>query len=244
MTSCKNCDTPLEGRYCPRCGQRDIELERPLPELLGEVLRETLDVDGRAARTLWTLIRHPGVLTSEYLEGRRKRFSPPFRLYLIISVVFFVLTAWVAGQGILLGEGQTLEVDAPGQARLFANYVPRLMFILLPVFALILKAAFRQRLYFDHLIHALHIHSALFIVLMLMLPLEQAATRSVLAMVTQLALFAYLLSMFVISLRHVYRVSWFEAAIKSLFIMIGYMALVAGVFEAASQFTMPESAWF
>lgn len=58
---------------------------------------------------------------------------------------------------------------------------------------------------------------------MLMLPLEQAATRSVLAMVTQLALFAYLLAMFVISLRHVYRVSWLEAA---------------------SQFTMPESVWF
>ena len=242
MRPCKNCGTPLEARYCPECGQRDIDLERPLPELLGEALRETLDVDGRAARTLWTLIRRPGLLTSEYLAGRRRRYSPPFRLYLIISLLFFVLTAWVAGQGILLDEGQTLEVDAAGQARLFADYVPRLMFILLPVFALFLKVAFRQRLYFDHLIHALHLHSALFIVLMLMLHLERVAAQSVMAMIVQLALFAYLLAFFIISVRHVYRVSWPMATVKSFAIMLGYMALVAGVFEAASQFTMPDSA--
>lgn len=242
MMFCKNCDTPLEARYCPQCGQRNIELDRPLLELLGEALRETLDVDGRVARTLWTLIRRPGVLTSEFLAGRRRRYSPPFRLYLIISLLFFVLTAWVAGQGILLDEGQTLEVDAPGQARLFADYVPRLMFILLPVFALFLKGAFRQRLYFDHLIHALHLHSALFIFLMLMLPLERAATHSLFAMIIQLVLFAYLLTIFIISVRHVYRISWPMATIKSLVIMIGYMALVAAVFEATSQFAMPDSA--
>ncbi|MEJ2255438.1 MAG: DUF3667 domain-containing protein [Woeseiaceae bacterium] len=242
MPACKNCDTPLENRYCPQCGQRDIELDRPLPELLGQALRETLDVDGRAARTVWTLIRRPGVLTSEYLAGRRRRYSPPFRLYLIISLLFFVLTAWVAGQGILLDDGQTLEVDAPGQARLFADYVPRLMFILLPVFALFLKVAFRKRLYFDHLIHSLHLHSALFITLMLMLPLERAAAQSMVAMIFQLALFAYLLTVFVMSVRHVYRVSWPIATIKSFCVMILYMALVAAVFEAASPFAMPGSA--
>ena len=159
MTRCKNCDTPLDTNFCPQCGQKNIDLERPLPEILGEVVRETIDVDGRATRTLWTLIRRPGVLTSEFLSGRRRIYSPPLRLYLVISVLFFVLTVWVAEKGILLGEDQTLEADAVGQARLFADYVPRLMFILLPV-ALLLKAAFRQRLYFHHLIHSLHLHSA------------------------------------------------------------------------------------
>jgi hypothetical protein len=242
MSSCKNCGTPLEARYCHECGQRDIDLQRPLPELLGEALRETLDVDGRLARTLWTLLRRPGLVTSEYLAGRRRHYSPPFRLYLVISLLFFLLTAWVAGQGILLDEGQTLQRDAPGQVRLFADYAPRLMFLLVPVFALFLKVAFRRRLYFDHLIHALHLHCALFIFLMLMLPLEQAAARSVFAMIVQLALFAYLLAIFVISVRQVYGGNWPKATVKSFAIMLGYMALVAGVFEAASQFTMPDSA--
>ena len=242
MTRCRNCDTVIEARFCPQCGQKDIDLERPLPELLGAAVRDAFDVDGRAVRTLWTLMRRPGVLTSEFLAGRRRLYSPPFRLYLIISVLFFVLTAWIAGQGILLSEGQTLEADAAGQARLFADYVPRLMFVLLPAFALLLKIAFRQRLYFDHLIHSLHLHSAAYIVLALMLPLEEVASRRDPAMVIQSVLFIYLLVSFVVSLHHVYRVGWPVAAGKAIGILLAYMILVAGSFEAVSIVMMPESA--
>ena len=242
MTRCRNCDSMLDSNFCSQCGQKDIDLERPLPELIGEVVRETFDVDGRALRTLWTLMRRPGVLTSEFLAGRRRLYSPPFRLYLVISVLFFVLTAWVAGQGILLDEGQTLETDAVGQARLFADYVPRLMVVLLPVFALLLKLAFRHRLYFDHLIHSLHLHSAAYIVLALLLPLEQAAAEFRLAMIAQLLLFVYLLAGFVISLHHVYRAGWLAALVKALVVLLAYITLLAGSFEAASSLTMPGSA--
>lgn len=242
MTLCKNCDAPIEANYCPQCGQKNIDLERPLPELLGAAVRETLDVDGRVIRTLWTQMRRPGVLTSEYLAGRRRLYSPPLRLYLVISVLFFVLAAWVAGQGALLNEDQSLDTDALGQARLFADWVPRLMFVLLPVFALILKAAFRQRLYFHHLIHALHLHSAAYIVLALMLPLEQAASRFWPAMIAQLVLFAYLLASFVISLHHVYRAGWLVTIGKAVGILLVYMMLLAGTFEVASRLTMPDSA--
>jgi len=244
MSSCKNCDTPLEAdfRFCPQCGQMNIEFERPLSELLGEALREAIDIDGRAARTLWALMRRPGLLTSEFLTGRRRLFTPPVRLYLVISVLFFLLTAWIAGKGILLNEGQTLEADAVGQARLFADYVPQLMFVLLPVFALLLKVAFRKRFYFDHIIHSLHLHSAAYIVLALMLPLERAASGSVLAMAAQLILFIYLLAYFVISVHKVYGTSWFVAAGKFLGILIAYMVLIAGSMEALSSLMMPDSA--
>lgn len=229
----------MEANFCPQCGQKNIDLERPLPELIADAVRGALDVDGRAIRTLWTLIRRPGVLTSEFLVGRRKLYSPPFRLYLVISVLFFVVAAWVAGQGILLNEGQT---DAVGQARLFADYVPRLMFILLPAFALLLKAAFWQRLYFDHLIHSLHLHSAAYVVLALMLPLEKPANGLGLATVIQAVLFVYLLASFVISLQHVYRASWLVTAAKAVAILLAYMGVVAGSLEAASHFMMPDSA--
>ncbi len=242
MTPCKNCDTPIEARFCSQCGQKDIDLERPLSELLGEAVRETFEVDGRVARTLWTLIRRPGVLTSEFLAGRRRLYSSPFRLYLVVSVLFFILTAWVAGQGVLLSEGQTLEADAVGQARLFADYVPGLMFFLLPVFALLLKVAFRERFYFDHLIHSLHLHSVAYIVLAFMLPLDRAANELMLALVIQSVLFIYMLASFVISIHHVYRAGWLVATAKITGILLGYMVLIAGSFEAISYFMMPGSA--
>jgi len=233
MTRCRNCETPFDGNYCPECGQRNVDLERPLPELVAEVVREAFDIDGRAIRTIWTLFRRPGMLTSEFLAGRRKLYSPPFRLYLVISLLFFLVAAWVAAQGILLDDGQTLEADAVGQERFFSDQVPRLMFLLLPFFALILKAAFRQRPYFHHLIHALHLHSAAYVVLALMLPLERVAASVTLAMVVQLLLFGYLIANLVISLRRVYRTSWLAAAGKAGAISILYMMVITSLFEAA-----------
>jgi hypothetical protein len=37
------------------------------------------------------LLVRPGQLTRDYLEGRRARYMPPFRMYLVLSVVFFVV---------------------------------------------------------------------------------------------------------------------------------------------------------
>lgn len=238
MAHCKNCDTQVERDFCPQCGQKDIELERPLSELLGEVLHETFDVDGRAFRTLRDLFLHPGVLTNEFLAGRRQLYTPPFRLYLVTSVVFFVVTAWVAGQGILLNEGQTLESDAQGQARFVSDALPRLMFVMLPVFALLLKAAYRHRLYFDHLIYSLHLHSAAYVVLAFMLPLEQ---DDLLLALPQLALFGYLLASFVISMHRVYGASWLVTCIKAIIMFFVYMSLISGASEAVGHFTMPGS---
>lgn len=153
----------MDASYCPRCGQKDVDLHRPLVALLGEVLRETFEVDGRAARTVKTLFLAPGRLTSEFLAGHRRRYTPPFRLYLVISVVFFVIITWAASRGALVGDGPDAQGDASRQAQFISDRVPSLMFVLVPVFAALLKAAFRSRLYFEHLIHALHLHSAAFV---------------------------------------------------------------------------------
>jgi hypothetical protein len=134
MTQCRNCETPFEGVFCPNCGQKDVNLERALGDLVGEVLRETLDVDGRAWRTVRTLFLSPGALTKEYLLGRRRSYSPPLRLYLVISVSFFVLMAWLASRGVLLDAGQTRQLDAATQAQFLSTDLPKLMFVLLPIF--------------------------------------------------------------------------------------------------------------
>jgi Protein of unknown function (DUF3667) len=33
----------------------------------------------------------PGCLTSEFLAGRRMKYLPPFRLYLVLSLPFFLI---------------------------------------------------------------------------------------------------------------------------------------------------------
>lgn len=207
-----------------------------MSELIGEVVKETFDIDGRALRSVRTLFLRPGTLTREFLAGRRKAFTPPLRLYLVISISFFLVIAWAASRGLLLDPGQTVQLDAANQARFMADELPRLMFILLPMFALLLKLAFWKRFYFDHIIFSIHLHSAAYVVLALMLPMEQVASEYWLPLVVQVALFAYFLAYLVIAVRRVYDSSWIVAAAKSLVILMGYMMLVSIAIETTSNF--------
>lgn len=232
MKNCCNCHAPIASAYCPECGQKDINLERPMTDLVRELLKETFEVDGRAFRTLRTLFLQPGILTTEFLAGRRRAYTPPLRLYIVISVSFFVIAAWLAGQGVLLDTGQSIDADAPGQARFLADDLPRLMFVLLPIFALLLKIATPGRLYFDHLIFSVHLHSAAYVVLALMLPLEHVPHW--LPIGVQILLFAYLLSYFVIAVHRVYATGWAVAILKSLAVLIAYLVVFSVLVETAS----------
>lgn len=53
---------------------------------------ETLtNADSRLWQTLGMLLAHPGSVSKQYLSGRRSRLLPPIRLYLIISLIFFLM---------------------------------------------------------------------------------------------------------------------------------------------------------
>lgn len=88
---CPNCQATLSGPYCAICGQKQTNLNRQVWSLVGDLLGDVLSLDSRVARTLIALAFRPGHLTVEYFAGRRARYTPPVRLYLVISFLFFVL---------------------------------------------------------------------------------------------------------------------------------------------------------
>ncbi|HEY0305220.1 MAG TPA: DUF3667 domain-containing protein [Longimicrobiales bacterium] len=45
---------------------------------------------GRVYRTVYTLFRHPGRLTADYIVGRRRPYLKPVQVFLTISVLFFL----------------------------------------------------------------------------------------------------------------------------------------------------------
>jgi hypothetical protein len=232
MKHCRNCHAPIASDYCPDCGQKDVDLARPMTDLMRELLKETFEVDGRAFRTIRTLFLQPGTLTTEFLSGRRRAYTPPLRLYIVISVSFFVVAAWLARQGVLLDTGQSIDADAPGQAQFLSDELPRFMFVLLPIFAVLLKIATPSRLYFDHLIFSVHLHSVAYVVLVFMLPLEHVSHW--LPIGAQVLLFAYLLSNFVISCHRVYAANWAVAVSKSFAVLLAYLMLFTILVETAS----------
>lgn len=236
MTLCKNCEATLDGDYCSTCGQKNADLERPIWGLVGDLVKETFEVDGRAALTVRTLIRHPGLLTYEFLAGRRRKYTPPLRLYLVFSISFFVIVAWLARSGILLEPGQDPTFDAAVQSRFLSDDLPRLMFVLLPMFALLMKLVYRTRLYFDHLIFSLHFHCVAYLIFALMLPLENFASKHIVLLVLQAILFAYLLVSFVMAIRRVYQSGWPGVVSRAAVVLIGYMMIVSVAIENTSSF--------
>ena len=89
---CLNCGAALHGAFCGACGQRSVPANPTVSELAGDAWQELSGYDGRIAATFRGLV-HPGRLTTEYLQGRRARYLPPIRLYLIASVLYFLVSA-------------------------------------------------------------------------------------------------------------------------------------------------------
>src|SRR5262245_25138589 len=92
MNDCLNCGAALHGSFCSACGQRAVPPDPSVSELAGDAWQELSGYDGRIASTVRGLFR-PGHLTREYVAGRRKRYLSPVRLYLIVSVMYFLVAA-------------------------------------------------------------------------------------------------------------------------------------------------------
>jgi Protein of unknown function (DUF3667) len=92
---CKNCDAVLLGRFCANCSQAANVHVPTTRELVHEMLEGLTHSDSRLWRTLTTLWFKPGKLTQEFVAGRRVAYLPPFRLYLILSIVFFLIASFI-----------------------------------------------------------------------------------------------------------------------------------------------------
>jgi hypothetical protein len=91
MESCDNCGAPLTGAYCSACGQRVLHHGLSVREFLADAAEVITHADSRFWRTFLPLLARPGFLTQQYILGRRASYLPPFRLYLVLSVVFFLM---------------------------------------------------------------------------------------------------------------------------------------------------------
>jgi len=97
---CLNCGTELKGPFCYYCGQPDRNFMRFFPALLRDLMEDLFDLDSRFMRTLKPLLFKPGRLTSDFMNGRRFRYTPPMRLYIFSSIAFFLLAALLSSNAI------------------------------------------------------------------------------------------------------------------------------------------------
>lgn len=91
-----NCGDPTPGEFCPTCGQRKVDVRVSVRTLVMDVLEDQFLLDRRLPHTLKALFFRPGFLTVEHVNGRIVRYIHPFRLYLVTSLLFFLLLSFTS----------------------------------------------------------------------------------------------------------------------------------------------------
>jgi|SRR5471030_667090 len=279
---CLNCGTTLEGKFCHNCGQENLQIRENFGHMMNHAISDYFHFDQQFFHTLKPLLLQPGKLTNEYMAGRRVQYLHPIKMYIFISIVYFLLLFQSAGENkkaekvvgnrvntqqaldsakkaieknpvlspaqkkklgnklkekktvTYFGIGNVTETDTDtndtqrkygwfrpstddttyqqyiaGQEKLpkeekdnffqrqwnkktlsyhakygtmagdvfideFKHNIPKMMFLLLPLFALILKLAFwtNKKYYVEHLIYSFHFHCFLFLFLTFMMLLQ------------------------------------------------------------------------
>jgi len=228
LKECQNCGYKDKGNFCSNCGQSFTALNRPLKDILAEV-GDIVNLDSRIFRSIPPFLFKPGFLTREYLAGKRKKYMSPFRLYLLLSLLFFFLAQSTskkiteAGDNWLQVTADTTDmvrddstvieilkndsifnvdidstdvnkslrkakrrkrlregaIDALTNKNIFLQNFYRtisyVLFLLMPVFALILKLLYVRRrvFYIEHLMFSINMHSFMLLVFSIMIILAQ-----------------------------------------------------------------------
>lgn len=231
-TNCLNCGSEVTDHFCPHCGQANTEPRESFRHIMTHFITDYLHLDEKFFSSLKFLFLKPGFLTNEYNLGRRTKYVHPFRLYIFITVVFFIIQSanshkesslepkaltdssmTVASSDTThfndidihfkepektLGDTTVEQYEArqaslPDSAkdsyiesyfekkailaqqadfnlneRIMENFkhnIPKMMFLMLPLFALILYVLFRKKklFYVEHFYHSVFLHSFFYI---------------------------------------------------------------------------------
>ena len=97
---CANCETQFTGKFCPNCGQAVKDYDKPFSFVFYNFLGDFFAFDTRFFRTIISLLFKPGFLSKEYIEGRRVRYAPPFRIFVFVSFVLFLMLQNYTNRGL------------------------------------------------------------------------------------------------------------------------------------------------
>lgn len=90
-TTCLNCEAEMLERYCPTCGQENVESTRSFYHLFIHFFEDFTHYDNAFWRTIVNLFFKPAHLSKAYLSGKRMTYLAPIRLYIFISFITFLI---------------------------------------------------------------------------------------------------------------------------------------------------------
>ena len=87
----------LSDRFCANCGQLNTTKKLSFKDFFLEFFGGIFSYDSRMNRSLTTLIFHPGKISESYIKGVRTKYVNPFRFFLSIAILFFLVYSFSNG---------------------------------------------------------------------------------------------------------------------------------------------------
>ncbi len=91
MTTCLNCGHSYTGNFCSNCGQKAEVKRITAAVLVEEILHFFTHLEKGFLHTSWNYIIRPGIISLNYLEGKRKRYQKPVSYFLIWTGLYIIL---------------------------------------------------------------------------------------------------------------------------------------------------------
>ena len=88
---CANCSNSIAGNFCSNCGQSVKSRRGPIWQVMGELFEEFFSLDSKFFTSIYALFIKPGHLTKQFIKGKRASILPPVRMYLVVSLLFFLI---------------------------------------------------------------------------------------------------------------------------------------------------------
>ncbi|TDQ11969.1 DUF3667 domain-containing protein [Pedobacter metabolipauper] len=89
--NCLNCGSHVEAHYCSQCGQPNVELKESFWTFIIHSIGHYLHFDSKFFQTLKPLLTKPGLVTLDYIAGKRARYINPVSMYIFVSIVYFLV---------------------------------------------------------------------------------------------------------------------------------------------------------
>jgi hypothetical protein len=141
--NCLNCGENLTGPFCNQCGQKETHRYT-----VGHVLHELVHVFTHADKGIfsfaWTLVKKPGLVALDYVEGRRKRHFNLFQyLLIVVGISTFVVTKTnyletiMSSAGVESGQipSERIRNFQTKSGSFMKEHSNLLMFLLIPLFS-------------------------------------------------------------------------------------------------------------
>lgn len=146
-STCKNCGTELNSKFCPDCGQAADTHEINLHFFWHDIQHGIFHYDKGIPFTVKELFTRPGHAIRDFIEGKRVKYFKPVALIVILAGIYMVLFHWLhldSKMASLVPLDQQEQKSALKIIDWYTNHYALVTLLIVPFSALATYLAFRK----------------------------------------------------------------------------------------------------